>query len=194
VAFFDFSGWRLLVTAIILVLLYLSFPTADAGSTAIWLVLAYALSYLLMPWVKKYFFTKTIAFDMAGVMLKGEWLTEDMEWMPGMRELVVKLNRDYKTALITNNNGLAQEPFNAKFGFPDLFDYVLPSGKVHHAKPSVGIFQHLLRVSGSSPNNTIFIDDKKEYLTGATQLGIHTIHFTSYEQLVKDLHAFGVKI
>lgn len=45
-----------------------------------------------------------------------------------------------------------------------------------------------------SPDECIFIDDKKEYADAASKVGMHGLKFNSYEKLISDLNSLGVNI
>lgn len=54
----------------------------------------------------------------------------------------------------------------------DLFDGIVFSGTVHCNKPDPAIYEHLLTEYQLTPGNCFFIDDQKENITAAEQLGI----------------------
>lgn len=75
----------------------------------------------------------------------------------------------------------------------DKFDYFINSYQVGIKKPDKEIFQLALRISGSKPEESLFIDDSVKNIESAKQLGIKTILFESFEQFTNDLNKF-VKI
>ena len=54
----------------------------------------------------------------------------------------------------------------------DLFEQVFVSGELGTIKPSAEIFRHVLAELGTSPEQTVFIDNKEENVRGAEALGI----------------------
>ncbi|PKY05793.1 HAD-like protein [Aspergillus campestris IBT 28561] len=55
--------------------------------------------------------------------------------------------------------------------FWSLFDYSFPSCKVGVRKPSPRFYRHLLRNTGASPSQTVFVDDRPENVLAAAGLG-----------------------
>jgi 2-haloacid dehalogenase len=74
-----------------------------------------------------------------------------------------------------------------RFPFLGWFDGTVVSGQEGVAKPDPAIFIRLLDRFGLTPCTTLMIDDKKENLEAASELGIQTIHFLSSRQLRADL-------
>ena len=58
----------------------------------------------------------------------------------------------------------------------DCMDGVFLSHEMHLAKPDPGIFREVLRRTGISPSQTLFIDDSQENCRAAESLGISTLH------------------
>lgn len=59
------------------------------------------------------------------------------------------------------------------------------------AKPDKRYYQQVIRTMNCSQERALFIDDKKENLKPANELGITTILFTNYKQLILDLSKLG---
>ena len=66
------------------------------------------------------------------------------------------------------------------------------SARVNLKKPEPEIYRHLLDTYKLNPAETVFIDDLKENITAAENLGITGIHFTSHQELKKQLEKLGV--
>ena len=64
-----------------------------------------------------------------------------------------------------------------KFNLNDIFNVVVISGEVGHRKPDKRIYHFLLDRIQVPPENCVFIDDKLENLSAASELGIKTIRF-----------------
>ena len=76
--------------------------------------------------------------------------------------------------------------------FLDDFDGVVVSGEVKTLKPQPEIFQILFERHGLTPSDCVFIDDVATNVAGAEAVGMHGHHFTSPENLRKDLEAAGI--
>jgi len=79
-----------------------------------------------------------------------------------------------------------------RFPFLGWFDGTVVSGREGVAKPDPAIFMRLLARFGLTPRTTLMIDDTKENLDTARQLGIQTALFRSARQLRKELEAAAV--
>jgi phosphoglycolate phosphatase-like HAD superfamily hydrolase len=143
---------------------------------------------------KRFFFQTAIVFDFHGVMVTGDLSLKNFTKMPGMWELVRFLRSSYKVGLLTNMNQEIFQMYSRKFGPESVFDFVYFSGGIGAAKPDKKVFQHVLSGMGVSAKNMIFIDDRADYLTGAKELGIRTIHFSSPEQCISELRKMGIKV
>jgi len=74
-------------------------------------------------------------------------------------------------------------------GFYDDFSPVLLSCDIGVSKPDPRSFQILLSEINRSPEDCIFIDDKKDNIDAAKALGIDAIQFFSAEQVGEELKA-----
>ena len=63
----------------------------------------------------------------------------------------------------------------------EAFDHVTLSYELHSCKPEPAIYQHCLKGLGSSPEGTIFFDDRMENIEGAGVLGIRGFLFTNHD-------------
>jgi 2-haloacid dehalogenase len=76
-----------------------------------------------------------------------------------------------------------------RFPFLDWFDGTVVSGREGVAKPDPAVFRLLLDRFGLKPAVTLMIDDTKENLEAASELGIQAALFLSSSQLRVDLEA-----
>lgn len=72
---------------------------------------------------------------------------------------------------------------------PAHFDDVVLSFEVRMRKPSPGIFALALERSGTSPAETVFVDDLAGNCTGARAVGWTAIHFTDTAAAIAELDA-----
>ncbi|HEU5126505.1 MAG TPA: HAD family phosphatase [Glycomyces sp.] len=70
-----------------------------------------------------------------------------------------------------------------KFDFLGLFKGIVVSGEEGCLKPSARIFGVLDRRYGLAPADMTFIDDSRENVDGAAELGFDTVHYTDPEHL-----------
>lgn len=69
------------------------------------------------------------------------------------------------------------------------FDHVTLSYEIHSVKPEPFIYEHCLDGLGTSPEQTVFLDDRMENVHGAELLGIHAIQFTNRDDVLARLRA-----
>ena len=74
-----------------------------------------------------------------------------------------------------------------RYEFLHWFDGRLVSGEEKTRKPFVDIYEKLIARFDINPLDSIYIDDNLRNLQPAKSLGMHTIHFTSPEDLRKEL-------
>ncbi len=109
-----------------------------------------------------------------------------------MSELVRKLKRFYKIALLSNSDEYTMGPLVRKGVFRD-FDVVLFSHEHGTVKPEQRIYDILMRKLGVSPHGCVFIDDHEENIVPALEMGMKTIHFRSVGQCKEELRKLGVR-
>ena len=77
------------------------------------------------------------------------------------------------------------------YAFLDWFEGIVVSGEDKLIKPDVRIYQVLLERYGLVAEDLIFIDDRKDNIETAQSLGFYGIHFTSPENLRRELSMLG---
>jgi HAD superfamily hydrolase (TIGR01509 family) len=90
------------------------------------------------------------------------------------------LKPNFKLAVVSNAaSGSVERRITAQK--MALFDQKIISADVKLLKPDPRIFQLALDRLGVTAEETVFTDDRKEYLSGAVSLGIHTILYEGPE-------------
>jgi 2-haloacid dehalogenase len=79
-----------------------------------------------------------------------------------------------------------------RFPFFERFRAIVVSGELRVIKPDPAIFEHLLRLSGTRPAETVFIDDSAKNVAGAAALGFIALRFETPEALRRDLAGLGL--
>ncbi len=69
----------------------------------------------------------------------------------------------------------------------DVFDHVTLSYELGVVKPDPVIYEQCLDGIGTSPEKTLFLDDRLENITGAEMLGIRGVQFTSRDEVLQRL-------
>jgi putative hydrolase of the HAD superfamily len=78
--------------------------------------------------------------------------------------------------------------------FPVLnnFDSFILSFEIGERKPHPKIFQKAIEKARALPSECLYIDDMKEFIKVAGDMGMIGIQFVSVEQLENELKIFGV--
>ena len=79
-----------------------------------------------------------------------------------------------------------------KFDFLQWFEGIVVSGEEMTRKPFPDIYQITLKRFDLKPEQSLFIDDNKRNIEAAKALGIRCIHFSSPQQLEKELKKLNV--
>ena len=98
--------------------------------------------------------------------------------------------KGYKTALLSNTELPAVEFFH-ELGY-EMFDVLVFSCKEGMMKPEPRIYEITLGRLGSQAEQSVFIDDRPDYIKGAKDVGLNTILFESIAQVKKELAELGV--
>lgn len=96
----------------------------------------------------------------------------------------------YRTALLSNTEVPAMRFFHSLQY--DMFDVTVFSCAEAVTKPAKKIYQVTLDRLGTQPEQTVFIDDKQEFIDGAKRAGIKTILFTDIAQVQDELARLGI--
>jgi epoxide hydrolase-like predicted phosphatase len=99
--------------------------------------------------------------------------------------------KGYKTGFLSNTEKPAMQYFH-QLGY-GMFDVVVFSCAEGTSKPERRIYELTIQRLGSEAGQTVFIDDKREYINGAKQAGLNTILFKSISQVKNELALLGVK-
>jgi putative hydrolase of the HAD superfamily len=99
--------------------------------------------------------------------------------------------RGLLTAILSNMGDSVLEHILSKHAWIQRFDVLVWSYQLGIAKPDPKIYRQTLTQLGTQPEETLFIDDKRENIEAALALGIHSIEFSTVEQLRADLIANG---
>jgi epoxide hydrolase-like predicted phosphatase len=106
--------------------------------------------------------------------------------------LAVRLGKKgYKTGFLSNTEKPAMQYFH-QLDY-DMFDVAVFSCVEGMSKPERRIYELTVERLGLKPEQSVFIDDKAEYINGAQQAGLKTILFESVSQVRDELARLGIK-
>jgi len=120
------------------------------------------------------------------VPIWNEIFTENYE----VSELIRSLKGKKRLGLLSNTNPLHFDYALSTFPVLNLFDKWILSHEVGFKKPAVEIFLKAMEWASVPPIKILFIDDIREHVEVAASLGMQAIHFTSAQQLVRELSRF----
>jgi putative hydrolase of the HAD superfamily len=103
-----------------------------------------------------------------------------------MIALLPLLKEKYDLVLLSNTSNIHKEYAWGKNDFIKHFDKLVLSHEVGAVKPEEKIYKAVEEFTGVKPESHIFIDDIKEYVEKAKNLGWDGIHFVGYENLVSE--------
>lgn len=109
-----------------------------------------------------------------------------------MFSLAARLRKNgCKTALLSNTEAPAMQYFyQLQY---DMFDVLVFSCAEGTRKPEKKIYELTIQRLGSQPGQSVFIDDKPEYINGAKEAGLNTILFENINPLKNALAKLGVE-
>ena len=109
-------------------------------------------------------------------------------------EIVRQVRQRARVAVLTNNTTLVANHIEELFPeLPPLFGQdVYASASFHAAKPAEECYRRCLSALGTSPTDTLFVDDLLENVAGAEAMGICAHHYTSPQALARLLRERGL--
>lgn len=112
----------------------------------------------------------------------------------GMFELIDNLrNNGYKTFLLSDQTKEWWPILNKKYSISLHFDDCIISAEVGINKLDPKIYEMVLKRSNTQSKNSLFVDDLKENLKPAEQLGMKIILFENCDQLRKELDLMKIR-
>jgi|TARA_Y100000034_G_C6904003_1_gene418930 putative hydrolase of the HAD superfamily len=105
---------------------------------------------------------------------------------PQIVELIRRLKKNYKVVSLTNTEKEIAK-FNQDRGLFDIFEKSYISCDIGLKKPGEEIYRRMLDDLGVDSENTLFIDNDRSYVNGAEKVGIPSLLFTGYRNLMKEL-------
>ena len=108
-------------------------------------------------------------------------------------DILIKLKKSYKIWLLSNTNSRhIKNDVQGNYVFPNLVDGAIYSYDVGYRKPEKKIYQLACEHAKVDPESCVFIDDLKDNITGANQVGLHGVHFKNTLKLKEELKALNI--
>ncbi len=98
----------------------------------------------------------------------------------------------YKAYALSNFHREAFQRAYDTYQFMELFKGLVISAHVNYLKPEPEIFQYLIKRYELDPLESLFIDDTRENIITAAEIGFQTFHFTNSGELKFYLQNRGI--
>ena len=126
----------------------------------------------------------------------GRWEEMLGEAISGSVQVLKKLidNPQFRVVALTNWSAETFPVALKRFDFLHWFEGIVVSGTERTRKPYSEIYQITLDRFNTAASEALFIDDNLRNIKGAEALGINVIHFSTPEELIKELDNFKIKL
>lgn len=131
--------------------------------------------------------TLKLAPELAGQLEQDFWSGDQVD--QPLVEYIRQLRPAYRTALLSNAWPTVRHMIEQEWRFAEAFDVVILSAEVGLVKPDPAIYQLALDQLGVAAEAAVFLDDFRENVDGARQVGLQAIQFRTTEQAISDLEA-----
>jgi putative hydrolase of the HAD superfamily len=119
------------------------------------------------------------------------WSASPGEVDAAVLDLVRHARRRATVVLVTNATSRLDRDL-ARLGLTEEFDHVVNSSAIGWIKPQREIFDHALRVAAARPLETLFVDDRADFVAEAVRLGLLGHHFRDVAGLASELARRGM--
>lgn len=136
-----------------------------------------------------WFLCKNLEMELDQEGFKNIWSQMFWENTPTTSLLKILLKR-YQVFLLSNTNSFHFEYCWKNYPSLQLLDDFILSYKTGYMKPAPEIYR--IAVEKADTNPIIYIDDKPEFASAASENGLIGIHFQSPQQLHEDLLSRGI--
>ncbi len=106
--------------------------------------------------------------------------------------LLPLLKEKYKLVLLSNTNDIHEKYGWGQYSFLKYFNKIFTSHSVRACKPEPEIYQAVMNYTQLPQEEHLFIDDVKEYINGAKNMGWDGIQFLGNENLKAELETRGI--
>ncbi|MFH0922533.1 MAG: HAD-IA family hydrolase [Candidatus Micrarchaeota archaeon] len=173
-----------------------SFSAQDASWILTLFLISYAIAHVTFVTFKKMVFRKVVVFDMGGVLVTGDFFTENIKTSKEMVRLLTQLRQKYVTALLSDNNALFSYGARTIMPISAMFDIEYYSSMAGVRKTDVKSFQTFAAKHGYSPSDLIMIDDAEGNIANARKAGwcgiVFNVNKDSPAKLKQALADYGV--
>lgn len=127
------------------------------------------------------------ADEVAAVWMASSWEVDD-----AVLAIVRSLRAAGTTTALFSNASTKLEADLAEMELSDAFDVVANSSRMGAVKPDVDAFRRVGEMVGSTPERTLFVDDRPENVAGAIESGWHAVEMAGADRLAEVLRRLAV--
>jgi len=144
----------------------------------------------------KYFGVKNASVNDVGV-IQSAFDTSRIKYFdfyPKVKELLVRLKKQYKLVVITNGPTFSQHIKIETVNLHHYVDFVIVGGEEPHQKPHKSIFQKAMTVMNCSEDEFIHIGDSYECdIVGANDAGIKSVWIVTSDSFISSVADFKIE-
>lgn len=107
---------------------------------------------------------------------------------------VLKAHHRLKTVAVSNEGRELTRYRIQQFDLNEVIDAFISSCFVHYRKPDPDMFHIALDISQSTPEQVVYIDDRRLFVEVAEEMGIQSLHHTGYQTTRKALAELGLTV
>jgi len=122
---------------------------------------------------------KVIAFDLVGVLVRGNEITE-----PELFKTIKENYPEIKIVVATNNASCIRDFIGKSFGYQYVDDFFI-SREMNKIKPDPDYFEHILNKFNIKSEEMLFLDDSLVNITSAKDIGINVIKVEKDTKLIE---------
>jgi len=132
---------------------------------------------------------RTVNTSMTDEQIQQAWNAMLLDFPHGRLEFLQQIKKRYPLFLLSNTNEIHLTEFTKtlqRHGHGNLslfFDKVYLSHEIGQRKPNREAFELILKEQGLTPENTLFVDDSEQHITGARSIDIQAYHLEAPETL-----------
>ena len=110
----------------------------------------------------------------------------------GSYAILKRTAKNVPTYLLSNTNALHIDFIRERYEFPNLVRGAILSHELGLRKPDPAIYRAALKMSGTKPEETVFVDDLKPNVESAGKMGFQAIRFRNAEDLRRRFDDLGL--
>lgn len=118
--------------------------------------------------------------------------TKNSVLQDGIKELLEKLHKNYKLAILSNTTVF--ETIQGNWGIEQFFDTVIYSWQIGSLKPGRESFEYVCKELNVKLEDSLLIDDRLENIIAAKSYGFNAIQYKNVRELKKELESYKIKL